>query len=91
MAQFLECGTPINLSASGVVSKTGGTLLGFYCNSTSGGTVVIGDATVTGSGAISGTITPAIGWNPFPAVCVNGCYVTIAAAAANITAFFAAG
>lgn len=49
-------------------------LLGFYVNSTTGGTVVI----TRGSVAASGTITPAIGFHRFPCDCPAGFSVTIA-------------
>ena len=90
MAQFQEAGTPILLTATGAVSIAAGSLIGFYVNSTSSGTVVIADGTATSNTAISGTITPAIGFHRFPAYCRNGCYVTIANTL-NVTFFFAAG
>jgi hypothetical protein len=95
MSQVMEAGTPVNLSATGIVSETAGTLLGFYVNSTSGGTIVISvggaAAATTGGTAISGTITPAVGFHRFPAYCTSRCYVTIAVAALNVTLVFAAG
>lgn len=94
MAQHIEAGTPVNLTATGIVSESAGTLLGFYVNSTSSGTIVIssGGATgaTTGGTTLSGTITPAIGFHRFPAYCVGRCYVTIGATL-NVTLFFAAG
>ena len=90
--QMQESGTPINLSASGAISLCSGTLIGFYVNSTAGGTVVLTDGGASGT-AISGTITPVIGWHSFPAAITSssGAYATIAAAALNVTFFFAAG
>ena len=92
MGQALSSGTPINLSASGAISLCPGSILGFYVNSTAGGTLVI---TNGGSGgtAITGTITPAVGWHEFPAAITSstGAYATIAVAALNITVMFAAG
>ncbi len=86
-----EGGAPINLTSSGAVSLTPGTLLGFYVNSTSSGTIVIRDGTTASNGAaISGTITPAIGFHRFPASCSTGCYATIGGTL-NVTLFFAAG
>lgn len=90
MAQTNESGAPINLSASGAVSLVPGTLLGFYVNSTSSGTIVIRNGTSASGTAISGTITPAIGFHRFPASCSTGCYVTIANTL-DVTVFFAAG
>lgn len=85
MAQTTESGAPINLSASGIVSKQPGSLLGFYVNSTSSGTLVIHDATAA-TNAISGTITPAIGYHRFPAALRAGCYFECGGTV-NVTGF----
>ncbi len=86
-----ESGNYKNLTASGQVAKTAGAILGFYVNSTSSGTIVFTDsAASTGGTAITGTITPAIGFHRLPAECVDGCYVTIANTM-NVTVFFQAG
>lgn len=90
MSQTVEAGVPINLSASGAVSLTSGNLLGIYVNSTGGGTVVVRDGTSASGTALSGTITPAIGFHRFPAYCTTGCYLSISGTI-NVTAFFAAG
>ena len=90
MAQFWESGTPTNISSSAAVSIAPGTLLGFYVNSTTGGTVVVGNGSTSAATALSGTITPVIGFHRFPAYCTAGCYITLANTI-NITAFFAAG
>ncbi len=88
MSQFVESGTPVNLAASGVVSLVPGNLFGFYVNNTTSGTVVVRNGGSAGT-AISGTITPAIGFHRFPAYCTVGCYLTLANI--DVTAFFAAG
>jgi len=85
----VESGTPVNLTASGAVSLTSGQLLGFYVNSTSSGTVVVRDGGASGT-AISGTITPAVGFHKFPAYCTSGCYATLGGTI-NVTFFFSAG
>ena len=90
MAQQVESGTPINKTSTGSVSLVPGTLLGFYVNSTTAGTIVIGNGSGAAGTAISGTITPAIGWHRFPAYCTAGCYATIANTI-NVTFVFAAG
>lgn len=92
MALMKSSGTPINLSDSGAISLCPGAILGFYVNSTSGGTIVITDGGASGT-AISGTITPAVGWHRFPAAITSdsGAYATIAVAAINVTFIFAAG
>ena len=89
MAQYVESGTPINLTGSGAVSLVAGSLLGFYVNSTTAGTVVVRNGGATGT-AVSGTITPAIGFHRFPAYCPAGCYLTLANTI-DLTAVFAAG
>ena len=90
MAQVVQSGTPVNRTDTGSVSLVPGTLLGFYVNSTTSGTIVIGNGSGAAGTALSGTITPAIGWHAFPAYCTTGCYVTIANTL-NVTLFFAAG
>lgn len=90
MAIALEYGAPTNLASSGIVSKAGGSLLGFYVNSTNAGTIVLRNGILAGSAAVTGTITPAIGWREFPAEMPNGCYATIGGAALDVTFIFAA-
>ena len=68
-----SCRKAINLTATGTIAGNF-KLSGFYVNSTTGGTIVLTD----GSSAITGTITPAIGWNPFPYMFNTSCVVTIA-------------
>ena len=82
-----ESGTPVNLTASGAVSLVPGTLLGFYVNSTTSGTIAFKDGG-SGGTAVSGTITPAIGFHRFPAEFVTSCYATIGATL-DVTLFFA--
>jgi len=55
---------PKNITAPGAVFTGSGVLSGMYVNNTSSGTLVIYDATSVASGyAITGTITPAIGYH----------------------------
>ena len=91
MGQAQKSGTPINATTSQIVSKVSGSLLGFYVNSTTAGTIVLRDGTLSTSTPFSGTITPAIGWRKFPAACPNGLYATIGGAALDVTFVFAAG
>lgn len=88
--QIQQAGTPINLTDDGIVSSTAGNLIGFYVNSTNAGTMIVYNAT-TATNAISGTITPAIGFHAFSAYCTNGCFVAIGGTALDVTLFFAAG
>lgn len=79
-------GQPVNLTSSGVVSAQACRLVGFYVNSTSSGTIVIKDGG-SGGTAVSGTITPAIGFHWFPASLSTGCYATLANTI-NVTFFY---
>ena len=85
---IIRSGKPVNLSATADISTTKGHLLGFYVNSTSGGTLVLRDGG-SGGTVISGTITPAIGYHEFPAESqtASGFHATIAVAALNATFF----
>ena len=76
-------GQPKNVTATGTISINPARLVGFYVNSTTAGTIIISD----GSTAISGTITPAIGWHFFPAACSTNINVTIGGTL-NVTLFF---
>ena len=90
--QRAETGTPVNLTADGTVGGRAGTLLGFYVNNkTIGATLALSHGVAAGGAAISGTITPLIGFHRFNAYCPTGCYATIAVQPMDITFFFAAG
>ena len=75
---MLKGGTPILLTSSGAVSLVPGTLIGFYVNSTSSGTVVLRDGG-SGGTAVTGTITPSAGWNECDMQFSTSCYATIGA------------
>lgn len=76
----LAAGTFANKTASANIKATQGILLGFYVNSTSSGTLVLYDDPATGTTtAISGTITPAIGWHSYPVAFATGLYAAIGA------------
>ena len=89
MAAVFEGGNPTNLTASGAISSVPGTLLGWYVNSTTSGTIIIKDGGSSGT-ALSGTITPAIGFHRFPAVIGTSAYATIGGTL-NVTFFFVNG
>ena len=89
MAQHVESGVPINLTSTAVISAAGGTLLGFYVNSTTNGTIVFRVGGASGT-VVSGTITPAIGFHRYPMYSVGGAHATIANTL-DVTFFFAAG
>ena len=84
-----QAGTPVNLSSSGAVSLAGGVLVGYHVNSTAAGTIVIRSGSTSGGTAVSGTITPSIGFQAFPGAFPNGCYATIANTL-DVTFFFSA-
>jgi len=90
MAQVQQGGTPVLLTESGVISKASGTMIGYTVNSTSGGTLVIGNGSTSAATAVTGTITPGTGFSCFPGYFTDGCYVTITGTI-NVTFFFAAG
>lgn len=64
-------------TATGVISANPARMAGFYVANTSSGTLVLWDNAAAASGTqIAGTITPSIGWNPFPIDLRNGLYAT---------------
>ena len=70
-------GTPSLKTASGVVKAAPGDLLGFYVNSTTAGTLILHDHASAASNAVTGTITPAVGWHPLPLKMSTGIYAEI--------------
>lgn len=91
MSQIQQAGTPVLCTSTAAVSLQSGSLLGYHVNSTSGSaTMVIRRGGSAAGVAISGTITPTIGYKDFPAYCVGGCHVTLAGVI-NVTLFFSAG
>ena len=90
MSYDSQAGTPINLTSSGIIAKASGSLIGYHVNSTSSGTMVFRDGILSSSTAITGTITPAIGFQFFPAAMPNGAFVTIGATI-DVTFFYDAG
>lgn len=89
MGVYSECGAPINLSSSGAISTRPGSLIGFYVNNTSSGTLILKDGGTSGT-AITGTITPAIGFHRLPAYFRTSAFATIANTL-DVTFFFQAG
>ena len=90
--QRVESGTPIIKSATAAVGTRAGTLLGFYVNNKNvGATLVLSHGAAAGGAAITGTITPLIGFHRLRMYCPSGCYATIAVDAMNITFFYAGG
>lgn len=77
MATVYEGGNYKNITGTGSVATGGGSLIGFYINSTTGGTLVLRDGGASGT-TISGTITPAIGFHRYPAAFGTSLHVTVA-------------
>jgi hypothetical protein len=64
------------MTATGTVNPMMGRLLGFYVNSTSSGTIVLRDGGGSGT-ALTGTITPAVGWHALPITYAVDLHATI--------------
>ena len=86
MGMNLSYGSYKNRTDSGAVSTGACALNGFYVNSTSSGTLALTDGGASGT-AITGTITPAIGWHPLP-VATNGVLYATIAKTLNVTFSF---
>lgn len=82
-----ESGNFKNITATGSVTDNPGSLLGFYVNSTSTGTLVLRDGG-SGGTVMSGTITPAIGFHRFPANFGSGGLHATIANTLNVTFFY---
>ena len=82
----IEFGETTNLTATGDVTTANAKLIGFYVNSTTGGTLILKKGG-SGGTALCGTITPAVGFHRFPANCMGGIHATIANTL-NVTFFY---
>jgi hypothetical protein len=82
-----EVGSYKRLTATAAVCAGPCQLLGFYVAATTAGTVVLTD----GNTAMSGTITPAIGFHRFPATVGTRLTATIAGSALDVTFLFTSG
>jgi hypothetical protein len=76
MQAVIESATSKNITATGDVTTRNTALMGFYVNSTSGGTLVLRKGG-SGGTALGGTITPAAGYHPYPCGCHGGLHATI--------------
>ena len=85
-----EVGGYKNITSTGAVSTGPCQLIGFYVNSTNGGTLVLKDGG-SGGTVMCGTITPAVGFHRFPANVGSSLHATIAGTALNVTFFFGSG
>lgn len=78
-APVVEAGIASNVTATGDVGGVGRdvTLIGFFVNSTSSGTLVFRRGG-SGGTVLNGTLTPAAGaFYRFPACCAGGLHVTV--------------
>lgn len=85
----IESGNSKNLTATGDVTASNTSLMGFYVNSTTAGTLVLKKGGAGGT-ALGGTITPDIGYHPYPAACPGGLHATIAGTL-DVTFFYREG
>lgn len=72
-----QAGYWARVTATGIVLAFPAQIIGFYVNSTSAGTIVMSDSPSGAGSPVGGTITPAVGMQWFPAIFLNGLYVTI--------------
>lgn len=77
MGMVNQAGVPINLSASGIVSKVPCNVIGYHVNSTSGGTLIFRNGSAATSTALNAAVTPLVGFTAFPASLNTGCYLSI--------------
>ena len=75
-SQVIEAGSSKNITATGDVTTQTTRVMGFYVNSTSAGTLIL-KAGGTGGTAIGGTITPDVGFHPFPCIATKGLHATV--------------
>lgn len=87
MAAVFEGGNYKNLTATGAVTTNAGTLLGFYVNSTSSGTLVFRDGGASGT-VMNGTLTPAVGFHRFPATYGAGGLHATVGGTIDVTLFY---
>lgn len=63
-----------------------GTILGFYCNSTSSGIITLNAGTASGGTALTGQMTPAAGlFHWLPLTWPTGLYMTLISGSINVT------
>jgi hypothetical protein len=70
--------TRVNTATTTVIKNSRGRLLGFYVSSTTGGTLVVHDHASAASNAVTGTITPAVGFHNLQLNCRAGIVVVSA-------------
>jgi hypothetical protein len=79
-------GNPVLLTTTASILAGPGQMTGFYVNSTTAGTLIIYNSPTSALNAVSGTITPTVGWNNFPSDLSLGGWVVIGGTI-NVTFF----
>lgn len=77
VTSYPKAPTAFPLTASGQVLSAPGQIIGFYVNSTGGGTIRFSNALTATTPYMGAAITPAVGYHRFPADMSIGGYVTI--------------
>lgn len=72
----ITIGTSVNLTETGTVSTQDCALIGFYVNSTAGGTLQLRKGGASGT-VLGGQIMPSSGFHHYPASCVGSLHATI--------------
>ncbi len=72
----MDFGQASIVTGTGTVNARPSRLVGFYVNSTSAGTLIFYDA-ASATNAVTGTITPAIGWHFLPISFGTGIHVAV--------------
>jgi hypothetical protein len=85
----IEVGATKNMTATGDVFTVNGSFMGFYVNSTSGGTIVLRQGG-SGGTVLGGTISPNAGYHAYPSGISGGLHVTISGTI-DLTFFYRAG
>ncbi len=85
----LAAGSYKNVTGTVSISAVPSILTGFYVNNTSSGVIQFLDGG-SGGTAVDGNITPAIGWNFYPAAFTKtgGPYVTLVSGSIDMTVVF---
>lgn len=77
----------VHVTANGVVVGAPCQMIGFYVNSTNAGVIQLFDNATVAANPLGGLITPAIGFQWFPAILLNGLFASIGGTALDVTFF----
>lgn len=87
-AHMMPSGRYANITNDSIIKRDPGQLSGFYVNSTSSGVIQLYDGTSTSGTAITGQITPAIGWHPLPVAFATALYIEKVSGTIDLTAVY---